>query len=99
MLLINNMEFFGNTSLEMEQLSNPMIVTAPDSSLVEDQKCVLVNHGLFVVQVDTASFTNVVGMAIITAWLIYRKKYKDEITVDLLDFKLCYIYALSQTQH
>jgi hypothetical protein len=34
---------------------------------VEDQKYVLVNQGLFVVQVDIASFTNVVGMAIITA--------------------------------
>jgi len=84
MLLINNMEFFGNTGLEMEQLSNPMIIT--DSSFVEDQKCVLVNHRLFVVQEDTASFTNVVGMAIITAWLIYRKKYIEQITVDLLDF-------------
>jgi len=67
MLLINNMEFFGNTSLEMEQLSKPMIT---NSSFVEDQKCVLVNHGLFVVQEDTTSFTNVVGKAIITAWLI-----------------------------
>lgn len=66
------MEFFGNTSLEMEQLSNPMIIT--DSSFVKDQKCVLVNHGLFAVQEDTASFTNVVGVAIITAWLIYRNR-------------------------
>jgi hypothetical protein len=99
MLLINNTEFFGNTSLEMEQLSNPMIITAPDSSFVEYQKCVLVTQGLFVVHVDTASFTNVVGMVIITAWLIYRKKYMEQIAVDLLDFKLCYTCALSQTLH
>lgn len=39
------MEFFGNTGLGMEQLSNPMIITAPDSSFMEDQKYVLVNHG------------------------------------------------------
>jgi len=64
--------FFGNTGLEKEQLSNPMIVT--DSSFVEDQKCVLVNHGLLVVQGDTASLTNVVGVAIITVWLIYRNR-------------------------
>jgi len=65
-----------------------MIITAPDSSFMEDQKCVLVNHGLFVVQVDTALFTNVVGMAIITALPIYRKKYVEQITVDLLDLTL-----------
>ena len=43
------MEFFGNTGLEIEHLSNPMIITAQDSSFMEDQKRVLVNHGLFVV--------------------------------------------------
>jgi hypothetical protein len=77
MLLINNIELFWKCQSRGGTISNPMIITAPDSSFVEDQKCVLVNHGLFVVQVDTALFTNVVGIAIITAWLIYRKKYME----------------------
>ena len=40
-----------------------------------------------VVQVGTASFTNVVGMAIITAWLIYRRTHGTD-TMNVLHLKL-----------
>jgi hypothetical protein len=40
-----------------------------------------------VVQVSTASFSIVLGMAIVTAWHIYRQIYVT-VTLDLLDFKL-----------
>jgi len=59
MLLINNMEFFGKYRYRDETTIKSHDHNSP--RFVEDQKYVLVNHGLFVVQVDTASFTNVVG--------------------------------------
>jgi hypothetical protein len=72
--------FFGNTGLEKEQLSNPMIVT--DSSFVEDQKCVLVNHGLFVVQ-GGHCITYICGRCGHNNCMAHLQ---EQITVDLLDF-------------
>ena len=63
-----------------------MVITAPGNTFMANKKCLVVNYGLFVVQVGTASFTSVVGMAMVTAWLIYGQIYGTD-TLDLLDFK------------
>jgi hypothetical protein len=51
-----------------------------------NQKCLIVNYGLFAVQVGTASFTMMVGMAIEIAWLIYMQIHRTD-TLDPLDFR------------
>ena len=53
-------------------MPNPMVATAPESSFMGKQQCLVVSYGLFVVLVGTASFTRVVDMVIAPAWLIYR---------------------------
>jgi hypothetical protein len=50
-----------------------MVITAPNSSCVVNQKCLAVKYGLFVVQVGTASFKRMVDIAIVTALFIYRQ--------------------------
>jgi len=51
-----------------------------------NQKRLVVNYGLFAVQVGTASFTRMVGMAIEIAWLIYMQIPRTD-ALDPLDFK------------
>jgi hypothetical protein len=63
-----------------------MVTTAPRSSLVGNQQCLVVSYGVFVVEVGTASFTRTVDMAIVTAWLIYRQVPGTD-ALNLLDFK------------
>jgi hypothetical protein len=48
-----------------------MVTTAPDRSLMGNQKCLVVNYGVFAVQVGTASFGRVVDMAIVTERFTY----------------------------
>lgn len=86
MLLFSNLQFSGNISLVMRQLSNPMPVTVPDSSFVGNLIHPVVNYGLFMVQMGTASFTRMVDMAIVTAQLIYRQVHATD-ALDLLDCK------------
>jgi hypothetical protein len=63
-----------------------------------NQKCLVVNCGLFVVQVGTASFRGMVGIVIVTEWFIYRQ-IQGTGALDLLDFKHAAPSALSQTLH
>jgi len=51
-----------------------------------NQKGLVVNYGLFAVQMGTASFTRMVGMAIEIAWLIYMQIQRTD-ALDPLDFK------------
>ena len=50
-----------------------MVITAPNSSFVVNQKCLVVNYGLFVVKVGTPSFKRMVDIALVTALFIYRQ--------------------------
>jgi hypothetical protein len=75
-----------------------MVITTPDSSLMGNQKCLIVNCGLFAVQVGTASFRRMVDMVIVTEWFIYGH-IEGTGTLDLLDFKHPAPSALSQTLH
>jgi len=53
---------------------------------LRNQKGLVVNYGLFAVQMGTASFTRMVGMAIEIAWLIYMQIQRTD-ALDPLDFK------------
>lgn len=86
MLIFNTLEFLGHTCLEVRWMPNPMVTTAPESSLMGNQQCLVVSYSLFVIVVGTASFTRIVEMAIVTAWLIYRQVPGTD-ALDLLDFK------------
>jgi hypothetical protein len=63
-----------------------MVITVPNSSCMVNQKCLVVNYGLFVVQVDTASLKWMVDIALVTALFIYRQIQVTD-TQDVLDFQ------------
>lgn len=67
-------------------LSSNLVITAPDSSFVGNQKCLLSNKWLFVVQACTASFTMMVDMARVTTLFIHRQVHRTE-AVHLLDYQ------------
>jgi hypothetical protein len=71
----------------MTWLSNNVVITAPDSTFVGNQKCLVLNKGLFVVQIGTASFTLRVDMSIVTTRFIHRPVHKTD-AVKLLDCQL-----------
>lgn len=75
-----------------------MVITAPDNSLMGNQECLVVNYGLFAVQLGTASFRRIVDMVIVTEQFIYGQ-IQGTGTRDLLDFKHAAPSALSQTLH
>jgi hypothetical protein len=60
--------------------------------------CLVVNYGLFAVQVDTASFRRMVDMVIVTEQFIYGQ-IQGTGTLDLLDFKHAAPSVLSHTLH
>jgi hypothetical protein len=63
-----------------------------------NQKCLVVNYGLFAVEVGTASFKRMVDLAIVTEWFIYRQ-IQGTGTLDFLDFKHAAPSVLSQILH
>jgi hypothetical protein len=71
---LNNMEYFGNIGIEMEQLSNSMIITAQICGRPEICTC---KPGSVCGTGGHCIIYKLVGMAIIIAWLIYRKKYME----------------------
>jgi hypothetical protein len=75
-----------------------MIAKSYGHNCPRNQKCLVVNYGLFAVQVGTASFTRMVGMAIEIAWLIYMQIHRTD-ALDPLDFQVCCACALSQHPH
>jgi hypothetical protein len=63
-----------------------MVTTAPESSFMGNQQCLVVSYGLLVVLVGTASFTRMADIAIVTACLTYRQVSETD-ALELLDFK------------
>jgi hypothetical protein len=62
----------------MMWLSHNVVITAPDSSFVGNQKCLALNKWLFAVQTGTAPFTVMVDMARVTAWFIHRQVHRTD---------------------
>jgi hypothetical protein len=54
-------------------LPTNVVITAPNSSFFGNQKCLVLNYGLFVVLTGSASFTIMEDMTIVIAWFIYRQ--------------------------